>query len=439
MASWVQMYDVENSSFVESLVKAQQQQQQQQRQQQHLYLHARAEQQEQHSNNQSYSNDEPLHFALDSDVYCKKNMNARSPNENNNHNDHFSSSNDNICSSSDEDGENKFDVVMMAMPHTASTTTDFVLKARHRAWNVTLPLEKRGFTCHHSSSSSSSSSTTTTTTTTTKKNQKLVIRSSSFSSTSTHDPCRNDDKYSQNLYNCITGKLKYRFKEHTNYDILQKFGQDILFTTIRHPEQTILSHYKDRDQFDWTYKTLYPQTNLSTVSVEEWATNAWYRHNLFVKTFATPTQLIFRMHKESDIAPTKEENDYQISLGEDSTWLQIALQRLEEMPFFGLFHRLDESFELFGFHLCVPVESFRNRNKHDRVPSSELRDIVKKYYELDIILFEKAESLFDQLVLDMRKKKERGMMCDLRNLLGEKSDIRALGLMCVDDLRTHHD
>jgi hypothetical protein len=236
-------------------------------------------------------------------------------------------------------------------------------------------------------------------------------------------------------FDCAIKTFKYRFKEHSNYDIILKYETDVVFTTLRKPEQSLLSQYRHREQWDWTFKSLYPDDNLTTIQVEPFITKAWYRHNMFVKMLSTETQLIFRMDSNKvPVRPTKEESDYENSLGKDSVWLQKAIQRLKSMPFFGLFHRLTESFELFGFHMCIPINRTMDPLKQDREVSRELEEIVKKYFVLDRLLLEAAEELFDDLVANMRVKKEQGILCDIGKLIGDRvqeNDVQ-LGLMCID-------
>ncbi len=310
---------------------------------------------------------------------------------------------------------------MMAVPHTASTTTDEILEPRKKSWDTSLNLYDRGFICP-------------------SKNQLVVTmpRKCNYSNSSQLQDIFNKNSYDNQLstFDCAIKTLTYRFKEHSNYDILLKYDTDVAFTTLRKPEQSLLSQYRNRDMWDWTFNSLYPDDNLTTIKVEPFITKAWYRHNMFVKMLTTDTQLIFRTDSNKvTIRPSKEESDYENALGKDSAWLRKAIERLKSMPFFGLFHRLSESFELFGFHMCIPVNRTMNPLKQDREVSRELEEIVKKHFVLDILLLETAEELFDDLIADMRVKKEQGILCDIGKLIGsrieENNDLQ-LGLMCID-------
>jgi hypothetical protein len=144
---------------------------------------------------------------------------------------------------------------------------------------------------------------------------------------------------------------------------------------------------------------------------------------------ATDTRIIWVSKTEiaSEI-PSKEESDKENSLGETSKWLQTALERLKAMPFFGLMHRLTESFELMGFHLCFPVTTTASATKKPRSVGAEFQRVVDQYFVLDTLLLREAEKLFDDLVSDMRRKKEKGVLCDMSRVL-RQPDVE-LGINC---------
>ena len=75
--------------------------------------------------------------------------------------------------------------------------------------------------------------------------------------------------------------------------------------------------------------------------------------------------------------------------------------------FFGLMHRLTESFELMGVHLFFPVVAEQNSNKKRRELDPILKREEQKHFVLDNILLREAEKLFDGLGQDMRRKTER--------------------------------
>jgi hypothetical protein len=121
-----------------------------------------------------------------------------------------------------------------------------------------------------------------------------------------------------------------------------------------------------------------------------------------------------------------------MALAEQSMWLQTALRRLKGLPFFGLMHRMTESFEIFAFHLCIPVVKTGLTIHKPRILSPELQTIVNRTFVLDILLLQEAEVLFDALVADMREKKARGVLCDMSTALKLPPDME-FGLQCIDE------
>lgn len=332
-----------------------------------------------------------------------------------------------LCS---DETKKQFSIQMVAMPKTASTSTGFLFVSQQtttrksvpegnnislsadntlmhatmapavRAWNQSASLQERGFSCPHDVSSIA--------------------------------PCGGGEDGS--LVSCVLAKLHYKGKKHANYEQLIN-STDVLFTTLRDPAQFVLSQFNFRDMFDRVWNAVYP--SIPIVSVEKWTELAWWRHNLFTKMLATDTDVIWAHNDYSttkDLHPSKQESDEQNALGHDSQWLQTALARLREMPFFGLMHRLEESFELFGFYLCFPVapssDNDHNKVKEPRQVDPKLARLVETHFRLDAILLQEAETIFDELLADVRQKKERGIMCDLSRVLKEPTV--EFGLQCQD-------
>eukprot|EP00978_Attheya_sp_CCMP212_P022644 scaffold67855_cov35-Attheya_sp.AAC.1 len=113
----------------------------------------------------------------------------------------------------------------------------------------------------------------------------------------------------------------------------------------------------------------------------------------------------------------------------DSVWLQVALDRLDHgMPFFGLMHRLAESFELMGFHLCFPIPrnskitEIKKRPPHEppKDQTREFDETVQRTFALDALLLKEAETRFDRLLSNMRQKKAAGILCDLSKVLNRQ-------------------
>lgn len=294
----------------------------------------------------------------------------------------------------------KFNIQLAAIPHTASSATDEIFRASERAWNVSVAIEDRGFPCPVPS-------------------KHIEIQAPA---------CRSQVlNASTDLFGCVLGNFRYKRKHHQTYSQLSAWSQ-VVFTTLRDPAQFVLSQYQMKRIWDRKWTVEYPQTNLSDVEPAEWAANAWWRHNLFTKMLATNSKLIW-IEPTLNLTPTKEESDRENALGQDSVWLHTALDRLKAMPFFGLMHRLTESFELMGFHLCFPVTAKAMSLKKPRPVYAALEGVVRRYFALDAELMREAEELFDALVQEMRQKKEQGFLCDMSKVL--KGLDAEFGLRCV--------
>lgn len=293
-------------------------------------------------------------------------------------------------------------VQMPAVPSTASTSTDTLFKATMQAWHKPLiSYEQRGFTCPTGNSGGTT----------------IVEYNNKYGAIANH------------TVSCILNKFRYRKKSHANYNqIAQRV--DIPFTIFKQPYWTMQSHYVMRKSWDQIYEKVYPEKSLVNVTMDSWIQAAWWRHNLFVKMLATDTSLIWgsREVPANSLVPTKEQSDEQNALGEQSVWLQTALQRLDAMPVFGLHHRLPESFELFGFRLCFPV-SFKHFPKQ-RIASPNLQILINQHNRLDNLLLQHATVRFDEMIRDMRQKKAQGILCDLGQVLDRPGGLE-MGLQCA--------
>lgn len=282
-------------------------------------------------------------------------------------------------------------IQMIAVPSTASSSTDLLFKPIGTAWSKpTLSYNERGFVCPPN---------------------KIVVE---------YRNCNLPDVPDNTMQvSCILSKLQYQRKIHDNFNQVKKSGVDIPFTVLRQPGLSVSAQYHVRHFWDAPWATEYPNgTALTNVTVEEWARKAWWRHNLFTKMVGTDARVIWVKTRPALKTPPKEDSDEENQRGKDSQWLQTALERLKQMPAFGLHHRLPETFELFGFRFCVPVAvGYRFRKK--RVVSVELHEIVKEHFRLDMLLLSEAELLFDEMVRDMREKQAKGILCDLTALWGE--------------------
>jgi hypothetical protein len=323
----------------------------------------------------------------------------------------------------------KIVVNMMAMPHTASSDTQMLFhEIKNVAWNASVPHEHRGFTCP------SPHQKVQALTCTRIMNDRFHKNASMIGSVGSHDTPSHEMDGLASMF----GKLVWMQKKHAPFPKMNTMS-DVLFTTLRQSEQFVLSQWRDRKYFDTQWGKEYPnQSNVEEIQPEEWVQKAWWRHNLFTKMLSTDdieTRMIWTFPNRvgQPIVPSKQESDTEGALAEQSIWLQTALHRLKGLPFFGLMHRLTESFELFSFHLCIPVVKIGHTFHKPRIVSPELATIVNQTFVLDILLLQQAEVLFDALVANMREKKARGVLCDMSAALKLPPDME-FGLQCVDEI-----
>jgi hypothetical protein len=316
----------------------------------------------------------------------------------------------------------KIVVNLMAMPHTVSSDTQMLFRAiKEVAWNASVPHEHRGFTCP------------------TNSNQRVQALTCTRRIDHFHNASIDIGSVPHGMDGLASmfGKLEYVKKKHAPFCKMNPIS-DVLFTTLRQSHPFVLSQWADRKYFDTQWAKEYPdQSDVKKIQPEEWVQKAWWRHNLFTKMLSTDdpaTRLIWTVPNNlgNSIVPSKHESDAEMALAEQSMWLQTALRRLKGLPFFGLMHRMTESFEIFAFHLCIPVVKTGLTIHKPRILSPELQTIVNRTFVLDILLLQEAEVLFDALVADMREKKARGVLCDMSTALKLPPDME-FGLQCIDE------
>eukprot|EP00978_Attheya_sp_CCMP212_P042664 scaffold263982_cov50-Attheya_sp.AAC.1 len=227
-------------------------------------------------------------------------------------------------------------IKMMAMPHSASSTTDRLFKLGTQfAWNASIPHDKRGFTGIETNTATCAGA----------RNdgphprlKAMTCQSRSHhGSSSIMQNSKNHDTITpmDELAN-ILGRFRYRYKHHESYESLSR-SSNVLFTILRKPDQFVLSQYQMRMQWDkyrWD-KEYSPSNNNDTATTSttgselermdpsEWVERAWWRHNLFTKMLATDTQLIWNIPEsildgDGGVGPTQQESDEQNALGMDS-------------------------------------------------------------------------------------------------------------------------
>jgi hypothetical protein len=239
----------------------------------------------------------------------------------------------------------------------------------------------------------------------------------------------------------------------------------IVWTMLRHPASLLGSHFRDRTVWDaGAWPVFYPNEPLVMHNLSQWASKAWWRDNQLVKALACGRSKSLWLRRQptrganghvsrdcrssidrgtgsftgvckppllcaSEILPSRDEGARQNQLGARSEWYQIALKRIEGMPFFGMFERMEETFELVAFHLCIePPDNLPTLLQHRQKPrmrSVALDALVRQRHALDLLLWSEANSAFDELMLEMRRlKRERGVVCSLQRTLKQPPGAR---------------
>lgn len=222
---------------------------------------------------------------------------------------------------------------------------------------------------------------------------------------------------------------------HHAYDRVLQLAEEpdpYLMTTLRDPIEYVIKGYTRRSFWDA------PTANIKEMTLEEWLDQVPWRANQLTRMMGRENgdervlQGIVDPEPNEDLQ-TDEYMKAQNSLGADSQVLQKAWERLsKELHWFGLFHRLPESMELLGFAFCADtdklLEAYQSpsstRTHTDlltlkvvgqELTESEKEEIIQeiaKRNQLDLILFERAEDLFDQRLEEMKEAKRNGILCN---------------------------
>lgn len=228
---------------------------------------------------------------------------------------------------------------------------------------------------------------------------------------------------------------------HHAYDkVLQLAANDehdenpYLMTTLRDAVDYSVANYKRRAFWDG------PFPNIKELQFEEWLRQVPWRANQMTRMIGRSDgdERVLTRIVDPIITEELRANVYmkqQNELGVDSEILQTAWTRLQQMQWFGLFHRLRESMELLAFTFCAdtnellkyytrpsppPTDGDNNLDKlTSRIVGGDigkeekerlLTEILERN-RLDVILLERAEALFNERLDEMRKAKDNGILC----------------------------
>ena len=261
--------------------------------------------------------------------------------------------------------------------------------------------------------------------------------------------------------NCTLGAMRIREREHVDWDrhvtIATGPGRNVINWFMMRDSATILtSHF--REWFDREMWEAYaPGVDRKNISITAWAKRSWWRDNIFTKSLAVHG---YKNHwavnaKSADKAAAKAdrdagrlpvaqvESDREEALGAKSAWLALAIERLESLPFFGVFENMSATSELVAFHLCIPRRADPSHGKNDaaargktsaglvcdarcadrRADEASMRKFVLKRHGLDLRLYAHA-----QKVRACGRRVEclsRSYLGSLRALAGVRRAVRA--------------
>ena len=258
------------------------------------------------------------------------------------------------------------------------------------------------------------------------------------------------------------------FGSHSAYDAVeatlehvanQNGAQDYyIITTLREPGSYAPKWYA----FRHTWDAVLPE--LATASFEEWLDMAPWRTNVLTRMLgAQPDRLTMPKSMlytkggvtsggwatHSDEVSKFLKDEYMIhqnELGPEQSEVYVtAVERLNEMVHFGLFHRLSDTWKLMEHTFCwtMGYQSYRpdkeitgyDALKMHLLPPGQTTDAVdedtakriwtklKEKNRLDFALMEEAERIFDKRLATMQREKADGIVC---NFLGEV-EVRCAG------------
>jgi len=220
---------------------------------------------------------------------------------------------------------------------------------------------------------------------------------------------------------------------HHPYDKVLQMAQEedpYLMTTLRDPVDYAVKNYKRRVFWDA------PVEGLKELSFLEWMEQIPWRHNQFTRMMGRENGDTRVVKSIMDPKPTDElrEDVYmkqQNELGAESEILKTAWERLsKELHWFGLFHRLPESMKLLGYTFCADTDALLEYYKRPSPPEAHVDKLkpslvgdmsddekekmveeILQRNQLDIILFERAEALFDERLEEMKEAQKKGILC----------------------------
>lgn len=242
------------------------------------------------------------------------------------------------------------------------------------------------------------------------------------------------------------------FGSHTSYDAVESTLQHVanqegvtdfyMITTLREPGQYARKWYAFRQTWD----AILPE--LQKATFEEWIDMAPWRMNVLTRMLgaqpdrlAMPKSLIYTKSGVTSGGRSNANGNHEDVLLKDEYMIQqnelgpkhsevyaTAVERLNGMVHFGLFHRLSETWQLMEHTFCwtMGYQSYRpdkaitgfdaiKKQETDEATAARIWAKLQEKNQLDIALIEEAERIFDERLEKMRREKADGIICNFLN------------------------
>lgn len=180
--------------------------------------------------------------------------------------------------------------------------------------------------------------------------------------------------------------------------------------------------------FDWTFEQR-TGVSIENITIADWIDKAYWRWNYFTRGLSNDYQHSLWLRSEVEDPISLAAAELINNQGANSKLLATAIKTLDESPYFGIFDRLQESMELLAFTFCWNLEdlpfkykapssiSMRDTNLHvlrgSDVLDPEAWRVFQQRNQLDLLLWQYAEELFQYRLDKMALAKQAGYVCQL--------------------------
>ena len=259
-------------------------------------------------------------------------------------------------------------------------------------------------------------------------------------------------------YDSVASTLQRVADQRQQKDENDQPGEYYMITTLRELGSYAFKWYSFRRVWDAV------KPELVDLTFEEWIDEAPWRHNVLTRMLgsnddrlAMPKNLLYTKVESlgaasignSDYLDTFLKDEYmqrQNELGpEESEIYAKALERLENMVHFGLFHRLSDTWRLMEHTFCwtMGYQNYRPDKEItgysalkmklypgvaaddiDETEATRIWNKLKDKNRLDLALMKEAERIFDKRLEQMKLEKEDSILCNF---------LRKVEVRCEDD------